>query len=262
MKVNLFICTLLLFLVPTCNKSSTTPAGTLIVQLLINSSVLTQMRRTMTPLINDSIKAELGLELNYEFQFFSPKERQALTIYSIEEILENGKPMILSTFEQIHAKCNELPSGKITFVCQGDFFGGPFNVNDELVIGIDDFDNSLSDLNRDVRTIVHETNKLYAQRHNHDLYTIAKSERYSYIPHIGLGRVRSNSIKEHMKDPCGFDALFNRIQERIKEVAVSVIKNMLKRDNHTILFDKVCMFDLKKRTCIKEAALNPHARQS
>ena len=73
MNVKLFIGWALLFLIPACNKSASTPPATLFVQLVLDSSALDQIRKTITPLINDSIKAELGLDAAYNFQFFSPK---------------------------------------------------------------------------------------------------------------------------------------------------------------------------------------------
>jgi hypothetical protein len=212
MNTKLTIASLLLLVTPGCgNTASNSPSGTILVQLLIDAAALSQVKKQITPLINAIIKAELGLSATDDFQFFSPKERQALTLYYIEGVSEQTRPLLLSKFDQIYHACAVYRPHKLRFA-QIDFFAGPFNVDDELIIRIEDSEGTLTHLNQEIRSILHKAHEDYLHEHNKDLYTISTSERFSYIAHIGLGRVRSNSIKERMKDLSRFDQLFKHLQ--------------------------------------------------
>jgi hypothetical protein len=249
-KVYLFMPILLLLLSACTNKVENSAAkSTLFIQLVPNSVVISTIIETITPLINQIIKEELGLGQEYDFEFFLPKKRQALTLYAINDMYQDGEQDFLAAFELVKKDTQKFASSGVTIASEVDFFGGQFDEKDELVIMIADPNGMLLHCNEQMKEMVHMVDQEYKKIHNHNLYDIAKSEQYSYVPHIGLGRIRSNSIKEHLKEPSHFEHL----QQRIKAEVLSVVGKLIFEGNSQLSFDKICIFDLQKWSCVRES---------
>lgn len=247
------LCALYLF----SHKTSTnTPkeTTTLFIQALPNSPALKTIIESLSENINMIIKEEAGLDHNNNVDFFSPKPVQKLTLYSTNDIHENGNKALFSALDTIN-----IPDFTINSVSLGsavEFFYGPFGEKDELVIMINDPHKELLHYNEIIKEAAHTANKQYKQLHNHSLYDVTKSERYPYLPHIGLGRIRSNSIKNNLKDPSQFTIIFERIQSRIKDAALESIEAVLNNNNNTLTCDTIGILDLNKHAYIKEYTLN------
>lgn len=236
-------------------KPEQTHRKTYFVQVAFDSPILREIRSSIVPLINHIIKEELDMPKESESKYFSPKERQPITLYYIVEVQRDSEEFLTSVFDSIQEKCLPLILKDISFTSSVHFFAGPFGIDDELVIKIDDPTKGLLNLNHQVKTIVNQANEQYRQIHAQDLYNISKSERFPYIPHIGLGRVRSNFIKESMKDPSQFNTVFARIQNKIIQAVSQTVLALLNQQNKNIQFNTLCLFDLSKRVCLKEVKL-------
>lgn len=116
----------------------------------------------------------------------------------------------------------------------------------------DDFGKELTFFNHEIKELMHHANNEYKCNHQVDLYDIAKSERFPFLPHIGLGRIRSMSIKQHIKDSSQVDKILEQIKQRIKKEALKIVKISLTTDNQKISFNRIGLFDLQKRDFIKE----------
>ncbi len=128
-------------------------------------------------------------------------------------------------------------------------------LNDELVIKVQDVTGNLSRINQAIKSIMHQENKKYHNAHHVDLYDAPFSERYTYIPHIGLGRLHSGAIKEHVKNFADFDRIFKRIQDRTKDATIEVIKSLLTTNNQKIIFNKFRLYHSQKRASSIEAEI-------
>jgi len=227
------------------NKTHIKASQRIFIQAIPNSSVLKNIIESLSKKINTIIKEELNLDSNNELEFFSPKKAQRLTLYSINDVQPNTNDIIITTLDRINI--HTFVAHNISLKPEVAFFGGPFGDNDELVILIADPDKELSSFNQSIKTAMHQADNEYNHMHHKNLYDIAKSERHSYVPHIGLGRVRSNSIKNQLKDQSQFSAVFERIQSRIKDAALECIKNQLNLYNNKIVYDKIVIFDPAKQ---------------
>jgi hypothetical protein len=228
-------------------------AKPIMIQLLFNSSALSAIKQRITPLINEIVKEELGLGQASESKFFSPKEAPRLTLYYINE-RQPADSELEAAFDKITVKSAEASLSHVKFVSEVEFFGGPFGLDDELVIKIDDSKGELLALHEICKTEMHAANQAYLAVHRHALYNLTESEKHSYLPHVGLGRLRSGSIKESVGD-VQFGSLFAKIQARIKVAVTAVVEEVLAGDLSAVRFDELCLFDLGKRSCLKEFSL-------
>lgn len=101
---NRFYIALLAFLLlfPGCfNNQQNTAKHTLFIQALLNLSVLTSIKKALTPIANKIIREELNLAEDNNFAFFLPKDRlyQQLTLYYANNVYENGDTLIFSALE-------------------------------------------------------------------------------------------------------------------------------------------------------------------
>jgi len=176
--------------------------------------------RKVSPKINDLIKEELNLQPDYDFQFFIPKPLQRITLYYIYDIHEKDKSLVLSKLLTIGFKDKKLSNVFATSTVK--FFG---NYKDELVVLVGDFDEELRLLNQDIKSVMHKLNEEYEIKDGAELYDVTKSEKFSYLPHLGLGRIRTQSIKNNIKDPSQVEAVFDRIRMRIMELLTNMLKD-------------------------------------
>lgn len=251
MNRNFYISLCGLFLLSGCGEKSIV-THTFFIQAIPDSAVLTSMIKAMTPVINEIVKEELGLAKDFDFDFFLPKNRQAVTLYYVNDIYENGETDLFSALNNMAPNWQNLVIHNVTFTPKLDFFG---EEKDELVILVNDSDKQLSQLNREIKEIVHQVNMQYKQKYHHDLYDIAKSEHYHYTPHINVGRLRSHSIKLHIKDDSQVDKVFGRIKQRTKKAVGDIVQKLLTKDNQKLSFTMIFVFDMQKKARIKEYAL-------
>lgn len=233
-------------------KQSDSSKKTLLVQALPNSLILKSAIDTMPEIINTIIKEELGLEKNYAFDFFLPKKLIRLTLYYINDMYQDGESIVFSTLDAIEKNSQKYSAQQISFESQVDFFG---NDKDELVVIINDPDKELSRINSEIKELLRQADKQYKCSHDHDLYDTATSERNPYLPHIGLGRIRYQSIKQHIKDASQVDETLNRIRSRIKEASLRILKERSTSENQKLPFNKIGVLDLHKQIYVKEYML-------
>ncbi len=224
---------------------------TLLIQALPESAVFTTIIESIADEINNIIKKEISLDKNSDVNFFIPKPAPRLTLYYINDIAENNDNLVLSSLNDIFTH----PFNFIFITPTVDFFEGPFGIKDELVIMINDQNNELKQLNNQIKTALHNADNIYQQGHHTSLYNKTKSEQYDYIPHIGLGRIRTTSIKNHLQDPSQFLALFEAIQKKIQIYVESIIKNAMPQNNSILIINKIGVLDLDKKSYIKEYSL-------
>lgn len=245
------LCTIFLFFNKTAIQASET--SNLLVQALPHSPALNSIIEQVSEKINFIVREELGLDQHHAADFFSPKPILRLTFYYANDIQLDGINAFLDSLDKI--RVSDFAINNAFIEPSVEFFGGPFSYNDELVIMIADSNHELSQHNAMIKKTAHEANEQYKQIHNHNLYNIEKSERYPYHPHIGLGRLRSDSIKTQLKDPKQFPVIFERIQSRVKKITMECINTVLTQDNKKLMIDRIGILDLNKRTYIKEYVL-------
>ncbi len=104
--------------------------------------------------------------------------------------------------------------------------------------------------------MAHQLNDTYKNQHDQDLYNIAKSERYPFTPHMGLGRIRLQSIKNNIKDASQIHDILERIKTEIKKVASKVLEKLLSLEGSQLTFKKFGVLDLQKQTYINRTSAN------
>lgn len=242
----------LLALLPACsNNADVSIKHDLFIQLQSSSDLLESLVATITPILNAAIKEELGIAKEDTFEFFLPKKRQPLTIYYLNDTREDGIIQIIDSLDTLEKNKLILKDAQIALAPRINFFGGPFDAKDELVIMIDDPQQKLSTINSTLKTTLHIANDVYKSTHAQNLYDITKSERYPYIPHIGLGRIRSTSIKEKNKTGVSLE----KVQQRVLRDVQEIIDTIFQDRNRTLIFNTIAVFDLQKRTVLKEYTL-------
>ncbi len=251
MKLNLVLLICSFLFLPGCintpSEQINQKTRTLLVQAIPDSPIITAAIGKLTPKINIIIKKELGLDQKYDFAFFLPKKNQKITLYCVNTINQKGEPAFLSALDKM-VLMNMKPEHVIA-TSNTQFFG---NRQDELVIMIDDPERELSELNQQIKAMAHQLNDAYHKQHGHNLYNIEKSERFPFTPHMGLGRIRLQSIKNNIKNASQTNDILERIKTEIKKVASKVLEKLLSQESSQLSFNKFSVLDLQKRTYIKE----------
>jgi len=227
----------------------------LFIQGYLSSPLLQAITNQTGVIVNNIIKQELGLSSDFDFNFFLPKEKQRLTLYGLNSADIGAStsliyPVVDSFFEK-----NELnlKLKKVDLSSELNLFG---EHQDELVIKVNDPDEELSSLNQILKDNMHQANLNYRLTHELDLYNIAKSEQFDYVPHIGLGRIRTTSIKQYIKDITQTTLVLDRINQRIlQEVLVMILDQFTKHDTK-LIFDSLCITDLQLKKSVKAYSLN------
>lgn len=223
-----------------------TEQHTLYIQGSSNIPLITSIKEVLTPVINNIIKDELHLDTAYNFDFFLPKQWQRLTLYTLNNVNPTEINLIASTIKNIFSKNkNNFLLKNVTLMPQLNFYG---DQQDELVLMINDPSKELSLLNYQIKTAMHQMSK---DAHTIDLYNISKSEKFPYAPHIGLGRIRSTSIKQHIKDPTQVGKIYTKLTQRIINESFPIIKELL-HNNASVSFNALCIFEVPSRTCVVE----------
>lgn len=224
----------------------------LFIQGSLNNPILTSIKSQLHPVINSIIKEEVGLSKDFDFDFFLPKSWQRLTVYHAYDTRSTGANDIYHAIEgAIQKNKNLFVLKEVHLTPEAHFFG---DQKDELVIMVKDPLHELSHLNQTIKPVMHNLNTAYEAKYADGLYDISKSERFSYLPHVGLGRIRTTSIKQHVKDASRVDEVFNRITQRILVEALRITKELLNSSNMQLTFEKVVIFDPQSRM-VKELPL-------
>jgi len=221
--------------------------STLLVQALSTVPTLTNVIDELAPVANDIIKQELGLNADYDFEFFIPKPLQRLTLYYVNDMCADGQQLLLDKLEKVQQLDTIVKKASVS--SNVEFFG---DQKDELVMLIDDPDGELTRMHYEVKRMVYQADGEYKKTHDRDLYDRAHSERFPFLPHISLGRIRTHSITLTIKDESLVHDTFERIKEKIKNAAQEIIKKTFTLANQKYSFNKIGIFDPTKRMYIKE----------
>jgi len=243
----------MLALLPACsNHADVSIKHDLFIQLQSSSDLLESLIAAITPIINAGIKEELGLAQDDPFEFFLPKKQQKLTVYYVNDIREDGIAQLLASLDSVEKNKLTTTNSPISLSPHIEFFGNPvIDVKDELVIMINDPQQRLTALNNIMKTTARSADDMYKQTCKQSLYDVNKSERYPYLPHMGLGRIRSTSIKEKNKTGVSFEKLQQRVLRDVQEA----INSLFADKNLALHFKTMIVFDLQKRATIKDYPL-------
>lgn len=251
----------LLFLLSGCIEQQTGSKHTFFIQAPLDHPVIKTIQEELKPIINTLIEQELGKKLDKGFPVFFFKRRQAVTVYYVNDLYDNNQPLraLLYLFlEPCLDRLNDLSKpGHVSLSTQLHFWGEDkkvfFDALD-LVLMINDPREELSLLNKKVKQSVHYFNKEYKRACNRDLYDIAKSERFSYVPHLSLGHLRVNYLKFLINDASKAEAIVERIKQKIIKI---ISENLARIDeaDRKLNIEKLAIYDLKKRCYIKERVL-------
>lgn len=222
---------------------------TLFIQGYLNNPLFSKIQQQLTPLINTIIKEELNLASDFDFNFLLPKEKQRLTLYTVNDFVAKEQNSI--DIEHILTK-EKITLTDVTLSPHIQFFG---DNKDELVIMVDDSKKELSVLNQKIKTIMHQLNDEYQHKHNTNMYDISHSERFPYTPHLGIGRIRTTSIKQQIKNPIDIEKIYNRITQRIIDESTQIIQKIWNAKETKITFTSVGIFSPETRSYIKEYSL-------
>jgi len=199
---------------------------TLAVQVYADSPVITEVIQKVTPLINNIIKEELALDKSYDFEFFLPKKRQRISLYYLENVEEKNNPLIISRLDAMNLGKRKLEHVKAT--SNTEFFG---ERKDELVITIDDSKKELSALNQEFK-------RNFSEYH----------QRFPFIPHMGLGRVRFGAIGNHTQS----EDVVQHIKKRVKELSSKIMRDALSPKSQKLNFISIGLLNLHKQIYLKE----------
>ncbi|MFC1842882.1 hypothetical protein ACFLYU_04455 [Candidatus Dependentiae bacterium] len=263
MRSKLYIVIGILFLLPSCffNSKQKGAKHSFFIQATLDPAVIEGVQNKIQPLVDNIIKEELGIEQDKNFPIFFIKKRYAVTVYYVRDLCDNNEPlrglMYLFVEPALESLQKPLAPKHATLTSNVKFFGeekkGLFGAT-FLVALINDPDKELSLLNKKMKKAMHHANKEYKRAYHIDLYDIAKSEKYPYLPHISLGHLRTNYIKFLVKDASKAEKVLGRIKQRIIKVASDVIANLASGDRK-LSFNKLAIYDAKKKKYIKERAL-------
>ena len=251
MNINVLVIASLFFLIPGCSNDQSQQinlkTSTLLVQAHFDSLIISSLINELTPIINGIIKKELKLTPKYNFDFFIPKKLQRITLYYVNDSIMKDASNLLSTIENMPLMKKNLKH--IAATSEVEFFG---DQKDELVMMINDSDKELFELNRSIKTITHQANDKYIKKHYRALYNIEKSERFPFLPHMGLGRIRTQSIKNNIKDKSQTEFIFDRIRDSVKTITHNILEKAFLKKNLSLPFSNFAILDLKKQIYIKE----------
>ena len=225
--------------------------ATLLVQGISESPAFATIIKNVAPVVNATIKEQLGLPQEYEYEFFLPKKLQRLTVGTCCDMRKNGEALFFSHLEST-LKDLDFSLCDVSFAPEVHFFG---NQEDELVIMIVDPKKQLTCLNENLKKMMHCADKCYQETYHCALYDCEKSERYSYIPHIGLGRIRLQSIKDRIKDQSKINEVMATLKEQVKKKALEIVEQVFALESRQLCFVKVGVLDQRKKEYLKDYSL-------
>lgn len=236
------------------NKPSLQAQNTYFIQAPFNIEIITTIQEKVSAQIDTIIMQETGLEPDKEAPFFFFKKRAAITVYYVNDLVVDAEPLLLTSLKALQ----DLPAPHNTNIStKVDFFGEPKADRMallDLTLVIDDPKSELLQLHEVAKKTLHAANEQYKKNQKSDMYAISKSEQHAYLPHLSIGHLRPNHIKEHIKDSSKADKAIEQIKHRIiKTVSQTLME--LPVEKRKIVIDKLSVYDLQKRMYIKDFAL-------
>lgn len=244
------ICLLLsIVFIPACSHNSVNikavEKNIFFVQAISKNVLLDEFIKDISIDINTIIKQELGLDENYDFDFFIPKKTQRVTLYYLNDAIIKDVRQIISALNDLDI-ANNISESRLSLDIR--FFG---DQQDELVGIIDDANKEIASLHHTIKEKMHQLNSIYYKKHHYDLYNIKKSERFDFLPHMGLGRIRSQSIKNHIRDTGQTAAVFEKIKTRIIFLTKEKLQTKVTDYSFILVWEKVGLLDAKTQSYIK-----------
>jgi len=235
---------------------------TYFVQAPFNMAIIDNIQRKLALKIDNifqEIENEEGIDLkpkeNIALFFF--KKRAAITVYYVNDMYVNAEPFLFSSLDTL----KNIPVPKdVTVSSKFDFFGEPKEdliAIIDLVVKIDDPSEGLLLFNKETKNAVHNANEQYQGIYHIDMYDIAKSEKYSYLPHLTLGHLRPNYIRHLINDSSRAKGIIERIKQGIIEAASQVLSELSLEDKK-VFFDKLSIYDLQKRIYVHDTLLTTY----
>ncbi|MFH1831741.1 MAG: hypothetical protein ABH827_02955 [bacterium] len=227
---------------------------TYFIQFIWDCVGITKLREALPEIVKNILHEELEIEEKEieQKRLFLKKEFQPLSLYYLNEMYEQGENILITSLEKTQKTNNIIAPKNIAIEPQVHFFG---EWNDELVIRVNDPQKELTQLRMLMKETAEEAQATYKHEYNEALYDKAKSESFDFVPHIGLGRLRSHSIKQLIKKQDQADKILELIKERIRTATLKLIEKTVTPENNKITCTKLIIFNLSKRKAIKEYAI-------
>lgn len=212
-----------------------------------------QLHDTMLSGVEEILIQELGTkeytENNQKWALFFFKPRQAITLYYLYDVREDGVNAILSAGDSVKG----VPAPQnVSLTTNLQFFGDESSQVLEPVVLIDDSKSELLGLHEKIKSAAHTISGEYQSKNVSALYDLAKSDRFAYKPHLSLGFLRHQAIKKLVKDPANAQEIVERIKKRILEVLSKELGKILAGAGAKITFDRVGVYDAQKKSFIKD----------
>lgn len=222
-------------------------------------TTISTVRNTITPRINAIIQEELKLADGINFPKFLPPQRQVLTLYYVVDVHTEREGLMTSTLDMLQQSDQKVLAPKqVLLKPQADFFG---DIEDHVVIHIHDPKQELTVFNAAIKDVLHRTNDSYMRDQNHVLYDLKKSEQFSYIPHIDLGRIQIKWLKKFINNPAIEDKIVETIKQRIKTEIFPLIESLVAKQDKKIEAHNLCVFDVLNRKCLKMYPLSSEQKK-
>lgn len=220
-----------------------------LIQLISNSKTYQLIQDQTAEIIKNVVKQELKIETD---ELFLPKNSQAVTVYYIRLIIDKStEDMFLKEFDKKQIFLDFKKPLVATIENDVAFFG---EFNDELVILLNDHTNELANLHEKTKKLVHEINAHYYKTYNTNFYDIKTSEQYPFLPHIGIGRVRSHTLKSLIANQNNIE-IVDHIKNRITKEVQDAIKKILSTHNDILSFNRISILKLPSRERVYEMRL-------
>jgi len=225
-------------LLPGCfwyDQSATQKKEKMFVQLIAQSQEVDNAVQQLGKEANIQIKKILQLPEDFDFDFYLPKELQRVTVYYFYDVAPQAKNELLEALDRLLSQ--EKKPEAVALKNDVAFLG---EENDELVLLIDDKESELSALNIQIKERTHAMNQAYEQEHSVPLYNVAKSEKFDFLPHMGLGRLRVRHIVKHVKDESQTEKILAQIRDALSERVRDVVRSL---QGHLLPFDRIGVLD-------------------
>lgn len=242
---------LLLCLSGCCNAPSNIEKHTYFLQAPFNVANIAELQEKISPAINNIIEEEAELKSEKDLPLFFFKKHAAITLYYINDMFANAEPIL---FESLESLTSFSRPHNITISSKVGFFGEQKEDRMallDLAVEVNDPKKELSLLNKAAKIMVHATDEKYKNNYNIAMYDRAKSEQYSFFPHLSIGHLRANYIKHLINDASKAEQIIERIKQRIIEEVAKILTE-ISLENKKITFDTLGIYDLKKRVYVKE----------
>lgn len=224
------------------------------IQIPVNIPEFALIQQELSIVVNKIVKKELGLKRNYTFNFFRALQNPHISVYFVGDIsIKNKeKDIIHSTIASLFDEEKSFEFNDVHFSATLDFFGFKKNT---LVMMVNDEDGQLAYLNQEIKKALNQAHTQYRNENNVNLYNKTKSEEFSYHPHISMGWISIDAIKERIKDKKQTDKILEKIRQEILKESQLIFNNFLNNCDSKITIDTLSIFDLESRTDVKEYKL-------